>query len=135
MHEHRVTRNYSRMAAIFAAVIVTASVFFAGLVVGSDKTDVEKVALDKLAKKPSKFMGKEIRLEGVVTRVMTDDRLFLIVDKSACGGCPSKKKCGVFELPVSYEGKLPKTRKTVKITGMLTEPEDGRYLFKASRLE
>jgi hypothetical protein len=135
MHEHRVKRNHSRTAAFFSAVIVIASVFSADPVVASEEKNVEKISLNKLAKKPAQFKGKEIRLEGVVTRVMTDDRLFLIVDKSACGGCPSKKKCGVFELPVHYEGKLPKTRKSVKITGVLTEPEDGRYLFKASKLE
>jgi hypothetical protein len=135
MSKHRIIRNSSRVAAVLAAVVIAASAFPAGPASGSDKQDAERVTLNTLAKKPADFVGKEIRVEGVVTRVMKDDQLFLIADKSACGGCPSKKKCGVFELSISYGGKMPKSRKTVKVTGVLTEPEEGRYLFKAARLD
>jgi positive regulator of sigma E activity len=66
---------------------------------------------------------------------MSDDKLFLMAEKSGCGGCPSKLSCGATELTVFYEGKLPGKNKKLKVTGVMTEPEKGRYVFKASRVE
>lgn len=135
MPAHRSNRYSTRFAAIAIVIAAAAVAFVSGVALGSDEKTVDKVSLTSIAKKPAEFVGKEIRVEGVVTRVLPDDRLFLIADKSACGGCPSKKKCGVFELTVSYDGKLPKSRKTVKITGILTNPEKSRYVFKAASLD
>jgi len=128
----------SKQRAIFcsllAAAIIIASVYPAD-VFGEETPAVDKVTIEVLAKKPAKYVGKEVRVEGVVARVMTDDRLFLMAETSACGGCPSKKSCGVTELTVFYEGKLPGKNKKLKVTGVMTEPEKGRYVFKASRVE
>ena len=116
----------SKQLAIFcsllAATIIVAALFPAE-VFAEETPAVEKVTIDVLAKKPGKFLGKEVRVEGVVASVMTDDRLFLMAEKSACGGCPSKLSCGGrSELTVFFEGKLPKKSKKLKVTGVMTEP-------------
>jgi hypothetical protein len=119
---------------LLASTIIVASMLAADAF-GEEASDVQKVTIDVLAKKPGKFVGKQLRIEGVVARVVTDDQIFLIAEKSACGGCPAKKTCGVSELAIFYEGKLPDKNKKVKVTGVMTEPEKGRYMFKASKLE
>jgi len=121
--------------ALLAATVIIAAVYPADIF-GEETPAADKVTIEALAKKPAKFVGKELRVEGVVASVMTDDRMFLMAEKkSACGGCPSKLSCGVTELTVFYEGKLPGKNKKLMVTGVLTEPEKGRYVFKASRLE
>ena len=129
MFKQRAILYWLLATAIIVASMHTADVF------GEEAPDVDKVSIEVLAKKPAKFVGKQLRVEGVVARVITDDHIFLIAEKSACGGCPAKKKCGVLELAVFYEGKLPGKNKKVKVTGVMTEPEEGRYMFKALRLE
>jgi len=119
---------------LLAVAFIVVSLQPAG-VVGEESPDVDKVSIEVLAKKPAKFVGKQLRIEGVVARVNTDDQIFLIAEKSACGGCPAKKSCGVLELAVLYEGKLPGKNKKVKVIGVMTEPEKGQYMFKASKLE
>jgi len=121
------------IAALLLIAVVT--VFLVAPVVGEETKEVEKVDLKKVTSKPAHFVGKEIRVEGVVTRVADDKQMFFVAEKSACGGCPSKKTCGVVELPISYKGTMPKKSKTVKVVGVLTEPEKGEFLFKALRLE
>jgi hypothetical protein len=71
----------------------------------------------------------------VVARVMKDDGMFLMAEKTACGGCPSKKACGGKELAVRFDGELPSKNKKLKVVGVMTEPEKGKYVFKATRLE
>jgi len=119
---------------LMAAAIVVAATYAAG-VFAEETSDAQEVTVNVLVQKPAKFVGKQVRTEGVVARVMKDDRIFLMAENSACGGCPSKKKCGVSELAVFYEGKLPGRNKKVKVTGVMTEPQEGKYLFKALRLE
>ncbi len=128
------SRHLTHLCWLVAAAIIAMALCPAPAVT-EETTDVEKISLSTLSKKPAKYVGKEIYLEGVVAKVMKDDKLFVIVDKSACGGCPSKKKCGVFELSVSYKGDLPDKKQTVKLTGLLTEPEEGKYLLKAQKMD
>jgi hypothetical protein len=127
--------NRSSLVLAIAVIAVSAAVALNPVAVFGEETAAEKVELTRLAAKPDKYVGKEIRLEGMVSRVIKDKQMFLVVDKTACGGCPSKQKCGVFELPVAYDGKMPKTRKKVAFTGVLTQPEEGKYLFKAKSLD
>ncbi|MGD8413383.1 MAG: hypothetical protein PVF33_04085 [Candidatus Latescibacterota bacterium] len=116
------------------AALVVLSLMPAG-VSGEETSKIDKVTIDVLAKKPAKFVGREVRVEGVVARVMKDDGMFLMAENTACGGCPSKKACGDKELTVIFDGEMPAKNKKLKVVGVMTEPEKGKYVFKATRLE
>jgi hypothetical protein len=120
---------------LLLAVTVAFTAVYTAEVAGEETTEVDKVTIGVLAQKPAKFVGKRLHVEGVVARVITNEKVFLMAEKSGCGGCPAKKSCGVSELAVYYDGKMPGKNKKVKVTGVMTEPEKGQYLLKASKLE
>jgi hypothetical protein len=100
-----------------------------------DKQSVKTVTVETLAKSAKKFEGLDVTVKGVVASVSKDKKVFTLVDDGACGGCPSKSSCGKVELSVSYQGKMPKKKRSVAVTGRLTQPEEGRYLFVAQNVE
>ena len=121
---------------------VVAVLFAAGPIVSAhaednqnDRQTIKTVSVGTLAKSAKKFEGLDITVQGVVLSVSKDKNVFTLVDKTACGGCPSKSSCGVIELSVSFQGKMPKKKKSVAVTGRLTQPEEGRYLFVAKQVE
>jgi hypothetical protein len=93
------------------------------------------LSVQMLAKSPQKFLGQDLTVAGVVGNVTEHKNVFTLIDKAACGGCPSKRSCGVTEFKVSYKGDPPKKRKQVKVTGRLVEVDKGRYLLEASRIQ
>lgn len=122
-----------RISALVLAVVLMAAVL--AVARAADNDEVKKVTIDKLAKSPGKFQGHAIAVKGVVSEVSIEKQMFTIIDDGSCGGCPSKLACGKIEIPVLYKGKLPEKKAKVVVTGQLVQPEEGRFLLKAIRVE
>jgi len=99
------------------------------------KQDPVKVSINDIAKSPQKLEGRDITVKGVVATVSKDKKQFTIVESKACGGCPSKAKCGTKEISVLFEGKMPSEKKKVAVTGRLVKSEEGEYVVKAVRID
>jgi len=128
---NRIVTAFAIVATLAAGPIISAH----AVDNGDDERSVKTVSVETLAKSAKNFEGLDVTVKGVVASVSKDKKVFTLVDDSACGGCPSKSRCGKVELSVSYQGKMPKKKRSVAVTGRLTQPEKGRYLFVAKHVE
>jgi cytochrome c-type biogenesis protein CcmE len=125
-------RRHHKFAFYLAAALAVITVC---AVYAAEDQEVKKVTIDKLAKSPGKYQGHAIAVKGIVAEVSIEKKMFTIMDDGTCGGCPSKAACGKIEIPVLYKGKLPKKKSKVTVTGQLVQPEMGRFVLKAVRVE
>lgn len=119
----------------FSVVALMVSLSVAGENEKEERGAPGVLSVQVLAKSPQKFIGQDVVVAGVVGNVAEHKNLFTLIDKAACGGCPSKRSCGVSEFKVSYKGDPPKKRKQVQVTGRLVEVDKGRYLLEASKIQ
>ena len=92
------------------------------------------LGVDEVAKNPAAFADQEVRLTGVVSAVVPDEQLFAVIDQAEYADC-KVVTCSQYQIPITYAGELPAVEASVTVTGHLTQPESGRYLFQASALE
>ena len=100
----------------------------------SDSTVTDTLNVDKLAKDPKGFADREITVTGVVGAVVPKQKLFTIIDQSEYAEC-KVVTCARYEIPIDFTGKLPDPEQVVMVTGKLVQPQPGRFLFKAKRVE
>jgi hypothetical protein len=129
-------KRFRISVAVFAVAVLVVS-FAAALAVdrNENRQPTEPLTVEMLTKSAKKFVGHDVTVKGVVGSVSAEKKYFTIVDKTGCGGCPSKRSCGVSEFKVSYKGDLPKRKKQVEVTGRLVEIKDGGYLLEASKIQ
>ena len=90
--------------------------------------------MDQLATNPATFADQEVRLAGVVSAVLPEQQVFAVIDEAEYTAC-KVVTCSQYQIPVAYAGDLPAVEVAVTVTGRLTQPEPGRYLFRASVVE
>ena len=100
----------------------------------SDSTVTDTLNVDKLAKDPKGFADREITVTGVVGAVVPKQKLFTIIDQSEYAEC-KVVTCARYEIPIEFTGKLPDPEQVVMVTGKLVQPQPGRFLFEAKRVE
>ncbi|MDH3216875.1 MAG: hypothetical protein OEN01_11365 [Candidatus Krumholzibacteria bacterium] len=100
----------------------------------SDSTVTDTLNVDKLAKNPKGFADREIVVTGVVGAVVPKRKIFTIIDQSEYAEC-KVVTCARYEIPIEFSGKLPDPEQLVMVTGQLVQPQPGRFLFKARRME
>jgi hypothetical protein len=100
----------------------------------SDSTVTDTLSVDKLAKDPKGFADREITVTGVVGAVVPKQKLFTIIDQSEYAEC-KVVTCARYEIPIDFTGDLPDPEQVVMVTGKLVQPQPGRFLFKAKRVE
>lgn len=121
-------------------LLVAASLIFVGIISMRtlDRTDspvaTEVLNVDQVAKNPSAFAGQEIDLSGVVSAVVPAKQLFAVIDLAEYASC-RVVSCSQYQIPIAYAGDLPDVETPVTVTGHLTEPEPGRFLFQATSVE
>lgn len=92
------------------------------------------LSVDALAKSPKSFAGREIMVSGVVATVVSRQKVFTIIDQSEFEEC-NAVTCARYEIPIDFDGKLPEPKQVIVATGRLVQPQPGRFLFKAKRVE
>lgn len=92
------------------------------------------LSVDELAKSPKAFVGREIVVTGVVGVVVAKHNMFTIIDRSEYAEC-KVVTCARYEIPIEIDGNLPKPKQVIMATGKLVQPQPGRFLFKARRVE
>lgn len=90
--------------------------------------------VNELATSPSTFAGREVRLRGIVSAVQPEQHLFAVIDHAEYEAC-KVVTCSQYQIPIAYAGELPAVETSVAVTGRLTQPESGRYLFQATAVE
>ena len=66
--------------------------------------------------------------------MVPEKQLFAVIDLAEYASC-KVVSCSQYQIPISYAGDLPAVEASVTVTGHLTQPEPGRFLFQASALE
>lgn len=94
----------------------------------------EPLGVEQLAKNPAAYAGRGLRVHGVVSSVMPKKGVFTLIDVEEYKSC-RELGCSAFEVPVAFAGALPDTAKAVLVAGRLEQPEPGRYLVRAERVE
>lgn len=92
------------------------------------------LSVDELAKNPKAFAGREVVVSGVVGTVVPKQKIFTIIDQSEYAEC-KVVTCARYEIPIEFDGKCPKPEQVIVATGRLIQPQPGRFLFKARRVE
>jgi len=127
--------TFAKLAVILGATVVC---FCAVSPIASnghgDSTVIDTLNVDKLAKNPKGFAGREITVTGVVGAVVAKQKIFTIIDQSEYAEC-KVATCARYEIPIDFTGKLPDPEQVVMVTGKLLQPRPGRFLFKAKRVE
>ena len=100
----------------------------------SDSTVTDTMSVDELAKRPKAFADRELVVTGIVGAVLPKQKIFMIIDQSEYAEC-KVVTCARYEIPIEFDGKLPKPEWMVVATGRLVQPQRGRFLFKARRVE
>jgi hypothetical protein len=123
-----------------AIVLGAAALVVGGVLLGRtrERADLGATAsvldVDQLARDPATFSGHEIRLRGVVSAALPEQRLFVVIDCAEYAAC-KVVTCSPYQIPIAFAGELPAVEAAVVATGRLAEPEPGRYLFQATALE
>ncbi len=92
------------------------------------------IAVEQLAKAPGGYAGRGITIRGVVSDVAPADKRFTVIDEAEYRSC-RELGCAAYEVPVAFTGTLPETAQTVRIAGRLEQPEPGRFVVRAERVE
>ena len=66
--------------------------------------------------------------------VVPKQKKFTIIDQSEYAEC-KVVTCARYEIPINFTGKLPGPEQVVMVTGKLVQPQPGRFLLKAKRVE
>jgi hypothetical protein len=90
--------------------------------------------VDQLAKSPKPYADQEVKVLGVVAGLAPDENYFTIIDVAEYQAC-KVVTCSQYQIPVAFAGELPQPEQTVRVTGQLTQPQPGRFLVQATRVE
>lgn len=123
-----------RIIYAFGLIVLIVALAFIGLGSGKSKTVKEGgiLSVDDIQADPGSFKGV-ITVTGVVARMHpSDPKIFAVIETTEAKHCKSVD-CAKFDLPVQYEGKLPKVWDEVNITGSLVKQKG--FLLKASRVD
>ncbi len=92
------------------------------------------LSVDILAKNPAAYAERILMLEGVVAETVPAQQIFTVIDRAEYQAC-KVVTCSQYQIPITFAGQLPAAEQAVVITGRLTQPEPGRFLLEASRVE
>lgn len=92
------------------------------------------IGVDQLAKDPAAYTDRDLTLEGVVAATLPEQRLFTVIDRAEYQAC-RVVTCSQYQIPIAFAGPLPPVEQPVSVTGRLVQPEPGRFLLQASRIE
>jgi hypothetical protein len=128
--------NPTRIVLAFVAVaLIVAGALLTRTLNGTDPSSAAEIlSVDQVAKNPASFADREVRLTGVVSAVLPEQQLFAVIDQAEYAAC-KVVTCSQFQIPIAYAGDLPTLEVAVLVSGRLTQPEPGRYLFQATALE
>lgn len=90
--------------------------------------------VEQLAKAPTAYAGHSFQVRGVVSSVVDQKGAFTLIDVDEYRSC-RELGCAAYEVPVAYVGTLPDTAQIVLVTGRLEQPNPGRYLVRAEKVE
>jgi hypothetical protein len=94
----------------------------------------EPLSVDHLAKNPAAYAEQVLTLEGVVAATVPEEKLFTVIDRAEYQAC-KVVTCSQYQVPIVFAGPLPRAEQLVMVTGRLIQPEPGRFLLEASRVE
>jgi len=128
--------TFVRAAIIVGAVLVVVSAASPAPGYGQRDSTVTDTTLsvDELAKNPKAFTDREITITGVVGAVVQNQKIFTIIDQSEYAEC-KVVTCARYEIPIEFDDELPRPEQVVVVAGRLVQPQPGRFLFKARRVE
>ena len=92
------------------------------------------VGVEQLAKAPAAYTDRSLQVRGVVSSVVHQRGAFTLIDVDEYKSC-RELGCAAYEVPVAYVGTLPDTAQIVLVTGRLEQPNPGRYLVRAEKVE
>lgn len=92
------------------------------------------LSVDNLARNPAAYAEQVLTLEGVVAETVPAQQLFTVIDRAEYQAC-KVVTCSQYQVPIAFAGKLPQAEQVVMVTGRLVQPEPGRFLLEASRVE
>ena len=92
------------------------------------------LSVDELAQHPESYTDRVLTLQGVVAARVPAEQRFTVIDAAEYQAC-KVVTCSQYQVPIAFAGELPATEQLVTITGRLLEPEPGRYLLEALRVE
>lgn len=72
-------------------------------------------------------------VEGVVSSVMPDDKIFTMIDVEEFRRC-GVTNCAALTLPVSWSGDMPEEKDVLTVSGRV-EDSDGKFIFVADAYE
>lgn len=92
------------------------------------------IGVEQLAKSPNGYAGKGIMVRGVVSAIAADGHTFTVIDEAEYRSC-RELGCATYEVPIAFAGTMPETASTVRVAGRLEQPEPGRFVVRAERVE
>lgn len=122
MYKKKLTIIVSGILLLIAAIMVYSNYSKVGTS-ATKKSEIKLVDVDKVVENPEKFAGL-VNVEGTVTEVLIDKKLFTL-------GC--EDEC--INLPVSYKGELPKLESNIIALGEVKKDADGKFFFDAKEVK
>lgn len=115
------------IVAIGAVVLLSALIIYSNMEVGnttagSGNKELKVIDVDYVVENPEKYAGV-INVEGTVTEVLDDKKFFTLGCEDAC-----------VNLPVSFNGDLPKMESNIIASGEVKKDDDGKFFFEAKEI-
>ena len=115
------------IVAIGAVVLLSALIIYSNMGVGnttagSGNQELKVIDVDYIVENPEKYAGV-INVEGTVTEVLDDKKFFTLGCEDAC-----------VNLPVSFNGDLPKMENNIIVSGEVKKDDDGKFFFEAKEI-
>lgn len=115
------------IVAIGAVVLLSALIIYSNMgvgstTVGSGNQELKVIDVDYVVENPEKYAGV-INVEGTVTEVLDDKKFFTLGCEDAC-----------VNLPVSFNGDLPKMESNIIASGEVKKDDDGKFFFEAKEI-
>jgi len=100
----------------------------------TDHARQAEIGVEQLARTPAAYEGRSLVLRGVVSSAAGEEHMFTVIDEAEYRSC-RELGCAAFEVPIAFVGTMPETARTVRVVGRLEQPEPGRYVVRAERVD
>lgn len=108
---------------LLSALLIYSNIGFKTTTANSISSEVKSIDVDYVVENPEKYSGV-INVEGTVKEVLDNKKFFTLGCEDAC-----------VNLPVSYNGELPKMESNIIALGEVKKDVDGKYFFDAKEIK
>jgi hypothetical protein len=100
---------------------------------GCKNNSSELASVEDVLNNPTEFLNQEIKIEGIVSQLVSDKQQFSIISDKEFEECGIAKCNANEQLPIRFKNELPQVGGKVEVFGKITKTEEG-FIYEAKTI-